>query len=102
MFTKKVGGITAIPSWFPKGAALLRDPSLNKGTAFTAAERDALGLRGLLPHHPNTQAEQVERVLENFRRKTSNLDKYVNLAACLLYTSPSPRDRTRSRMPSSA
>ena len=81
MFTKKVGGITAIPSWFPKGAALLRDPSLNKGTAFTAAERDALGLRGLLPHHPNTQAEQVERVLENFRRKTSNLDKYVNLAA---------------------
>ena len=28
--------------------------------------------------------------------------KYVNMYACLLYTSPSPRDRTRSRMPSSA
>ena len=27
---------------------------------------------------------------------------YVDNAACLLYTSPSPRDRTRSRMPSSA
>ena len=26
----------------------------------------------------------------------------VVLIACLLYTSPSPRDRTRSRMPSSA
>ena len=26
----------------------------------------------------------------------------INLEACLLYTSPSPRDRTRSRMPSSA
>ena len=30
-------------------------------------------------------------------------DKYIeNLVVCLLYTSPSPRDRTRSRMPSSA
>ena len=30
------------------------------------------------------------------------IDKYVNHIPCLLYTSPSPRDRTRSRMPSSA
>ena len=29
-----------------------------------------------------------------------NLDRYIRV--CLLYTSPSPRDRTRSRMPSSA
>ena len=28
--------------------------------------------------------------------------KEVEIGACLLYTSPSPRDRTRSRMPSSA
>ena len=65
----------------PTGAALLRDPSLNKGTAFTQAERDALCLRGLLPHHVNTQAEQVQRVLENFRRKTTELEKYINLTA---------------------
>jgi len=65
----------------PHGAALLRDPSLNKGTAFTEAERDALGLRGLLPHHVNTQAEQVARVLENFHRKPSDLEKYIDLAA---------------------
>ena len=30
------------------------------------------------------------------------LRDYEELGACLLYTSPSPRDRTRSRMPSSA
>ena len=31
-----------------------------------------------------------------------NLEQYASLDTCLLYTSPSPRDRTRSRMPSSA
>ena len=39
----------AVPAWFPRGIALLHDPTLNKGTAFTDAERDALGLRGQLP-----------------------------------------------------
>ncbi|MBP1620430.1 MAG: NAD-dependent malic enzyme, mitochondrial [Acidobacteria bacterium] len=78
---KTTGGIPSVASWFPKGVALLHDPSLNKGTAFTEAERDALGLRGLLPPHVNTQDEQVARVLENLRRKTSNLEKYINLAA---------------------
>jgi malate dehydrogenase (oxaloacetate-decarboxylating)(NADP+) len=65
----------------PHGAALLRDPVLNKGTAFTEAERLALGLRGLLPPHVNTQAEQVQRVLENFRSKPSPLEQYINLAS---------------------
>jgi len=65
----------------PHGAALLRDPFLNKGTAFTEAERLALGLRGLLPPHVNTQAEQVRRVLENFRSKPSALEQYIDLAA---------------------
>jgi len=52
-----------------KGVTLLQDPTLNKGTAFTGAERDALGLRGLLPPRVLTQEQQVERVLENFRRQ---------------------------------
>ena len=64
-----------------RGMRLLQDPVLNKGTAFTDAERDALGLRGLLPPHVCTQEEQVARVLENFRRKTSDLEKYINLTA---------------------
>ncbi|MEP7180729.1 MAG: NAD-dependent malic enzyme [Betaproteobacteria bacterium] len=70
-----------VPAWFPRGLALLHDPTLNKGTAFTAAERDALGIRGLLPPHVCSQEEQVARVLENFRRKADPLEKYINLNA---------------------
>ena len=58
----------------PTGIALLQDPALNKGTAFTEAERDSLHLRGLLPPHVSSQEQQLGRVLENFRRKSSDLD----------------------------
>jgi malate dehydrogenase (oxaloacetate-decarboxylating)(NADP+) len=71
------------PEWFPRGTALLRDPTLNKGTAFTEQERDVLGLRGLLPAHVSTQDEQVSRVLENFRRLQTPLSKYIMLASLL-------------------
>ncbi len=64
---------------FPTGINLLRDPILNKGTAFTEAERDALGLHGLLPACVCSLDEQVERVLVNYRRKTSDLERYVYL-----------------------
>jgi malate dehydrogenase (oxaloacetate-decarboxylating)(NADP+) len=64
----------------PRGVALLHDPSLNKGTAFSQCERNALGLRGLLPPRVFSQEEQVARVLENFRRKPTPLEKYIDLA----------------------
>ena len=70
-----------IPAWFPRGVTLLREPTLNKGTAFSARERDALGLHGLLPPRVLTQEGQVTRILENFRRLTSPLDKYIMLEA---------------------
>ncbi len=70
-----------LPEWFPRGMALLRDPSLNKGSAFTLRERDMLGLCGLLPPHVSSQEEQVERVLENFRRIDSPLERYILLQA---------------------
>jgi len=63
------------------GLALLRDPTLNKGTAFSDEERDALGLRGLLPPHVCSQEEQIARVLENLRRKSSALEQYIYLNA---------------------
>jgi malate dehydrogenase (oxaloacetate-decarboxylating)(NADP+) len=62
---------------------ILNDPRYNKGTAFTEAERDVLGLRGLLPARVFTPAEQEARVLGNFRRKTSDLEKYIFLTALL-------------------
>jgi malate dehydrogenase (oxaloacetate-decarboxylating)(NADP+) len=65
----------------PRGYTLLRDPLLNKGTAFTELERDALGLRGLLPPHVATQDEQATRVIENLRRLPTSLEKHVALTA---------------------
>ena len=65
----------------PRGMALLHDPLLNKGTAFTEEERDALGLRGLLPPHVHTQEEQMARTLQQLRRLADPLDKFVALNA---------------------
>jgi malate dehydrogenase (oxaloacetate-decarboxylating)(NADP+) len=66
---------------FPRGVELLRDPLLNKGTAFTEQERDALGLRGLLPAHVLSMEEQAKRMLTNLRRLPNDLEKYVALNA---------------------
>ena len=64
-----------------RGPALLHEPSLNKGTAFSDEERDRLGLRGLLPPRVLTQEEQVRKVLESFRGQPSDLEKYTYLIA---------------------
>jgi malate dehydrogenase (oxaloacetate-decarboxylating)(NADP+) len=65
----------------PRGIALLREPLLNKGTGFSEKERDALGLRGLLPAHVLTMKAQAERVLNNLRRLPNDLERYVALNA---------------------
>jgi malate dehydrogenase (oxaloacetate-decarboxylating)(NADP+) len=67
------------PSDSPRGLALLRDPLLNRGTAFTEAERDALGLRGLLPAHVLSMDDQVARIMTNLRALPSDLEKFVAL-----------------------
>ena len=63
-----------------RGIDWLHNPVFNKGTAFTEAERDVLGLRGLLPPHVQTMDEQVDRVMKNFRSKSSDLERYIQLA----------------------
>lgn len=62
-----------------KGSALLTNSLLNKGTAFSYEERDALALRGLLPPKVFPLELQLQRVLGNLRRKTDNLEKYIFL-----------------------
>jgi len=63
----------------PRGVKLLHDPVRNKGTAFTEAERELLGLRGLLPPRVSSPAEQELRVLGNLRAKESDLERYIAL-----------------------
>jgi malate dehydrogenase (oxaloacetate-decarboxylating)(NADP+) len=61
------------------GAALLHDPALNKGTAFTEEERDRLHLRGLLPPRVLNLQQQLDKTLASFRGKASDLEKYIYL-----------------------
>jgi len=66
-----------------RGHAIIDNPQLNKGTAFTDEERDLLGLHGLLPPRVDTMEQQIERVMENYRRKTADLERYIYLIALL-------------------
>jgi malate dehydrogenase (oxaloacetate-decarboxylating)(NADP+) len=64
----------------PSGVDILHDPRLNRGTAFSEDEREALGLRGLLPPRVFTQEEQVRRILANLRRLEERpLDQHLYL-----------------------
>jgi malate dehydrogenase (oxaloacetate-decarboxylating) len=61
------------------GYELLNNPLLNKGTAFTDAERDAFDLHGLLPPHVAELDYQVKRRHDAFRGLASDLQCYVFL-----------------------
>ncbi len=64
-----------------RGVDLLYNPLINKGTAFTEAERDALGLRGLLPPRVYTTEQQLVRVYASYLRKPDPLEKYIYLVS---------------------
>ncbi len=63
-----------------RGYDLIRDPLLNKGSAFPDAERRALGLEGLLPTGVNTMAQQAERFCATLAHFKDPMDKYLELA----------------------
>ncbi|MFI0260042.1 NAD-dependent malic enzyme [Streptomyces sp. NPDC017056] len=58
---------------------VMSDPLANRGTAFTAAERDRLGLVGRLPDAVLTLDEQARRAYEQLRRQPGDLAAYINL-----------------------
>jgi malate dehydrogenase (oxaloacetate-decarboxylating) len=62
-----------------RGFPLLRFPLLNKGTAFTEAEREALGLDGLLAPQVDTLDALVERQYAEYMQITEPLDRHVFL-----------------------
>jgi malate dehydrogenase (oxaloacetate-decarboxylating) len=63
------------------GERLLETPLVNKGSAFTEAERSELGLLGLLPPHVATMEQQLARTYENYQRKSTDLERYIFLAS---------------------
>ena len=58
------------------GYDLLNNPRLNKGTAFSEAERDQFVLHGLLPPHDGTLDDQIERRLKAFANRATSFDRY--------------------------
>jgi malate dehydrogenase (oxaloacetate-decarboxylating)(NADP+) len=61
------------------GIDLLLDPSLNKSTAFTEAEKRALGIVGLVPDVTETMDVQLSRVMAQLGHKTTDLERYIYL-----------------------
>ncbi|WP_329139940.1 NAD-dependent malic enzyme [Streptomyces sp. NBC_01476] len=64
-----------------RGRAVLADPRVNRGTAFTERERDELGLVGLVPPQVLSQDEQAARAYYQFSSQPSDLAKNVYLTA---------------------
>ena len=62
-----------------RGKALMNDPHLNKGSAFTIEERLGLELDGLLRCGVSTMEQQLERGLESYRRKSDDIERYIYL-----------------------
>jgi malate dehydrogenase (oxaloacetate-decarboxylating) len=62
-----------------RGSAVLASPTLNRGTAFTHAERETLGLTGLLPEGVSTIEGQLRRVYAQYQRQPDDLAKNIFL-----------------------
>ena len=66
-----------------RGIELLHDPSLNKSTAYTEAEKQALGIVGMVPDITESEDVQLSRVLMQLGHKNTDLDRYIYLVNLL-------------------
>jgi malate dehydrogenase (oxaloacetate-decarboxylating) len=73
--------LTSSATSHARGRTLLRDPRSNRGTAFSAEERRALGLEGLLPAGILTLEDQAKRSYEQYQAQPTDLAKNIFLAA---------------------
>ena len=62
-----------------RGVEILRDPKLNKSTAFSTDEQVTLGLMGLVPDVSESEDQQVQRVLMQLGHTSSDLERYIYL-----------------------
>jgi malate dehydrogenase (oxaloacetate-decarboxylating)(NADP+) len=62
-----------------RGIDVLHDPRINKSTGFTAAERQALGLVGLVPDVTESIETQLDRVLAQLKDKPTDLERFIHL-----------------------
>jgi malate dehydrogenase (oxaloacetate-decarboxylating)(NADP+) len=72
-----------MPITSKRGIEVLQDPTLNKSTAFTEAEKQALGLVGLVPDITETEDQQLQRVMLQLSKKDTDLDRYIYLVNLL-------------------
>lgn len=68
-----------------RGIRVLQDPKLNKSTAFTEEEKQALGLVGLVPDVTETEDLQLQRVNLQLAQKPTDLERYIYLMNLLDY-----------------
>lgn len=64
-----------------RGKDLIRNPMLNKGSAFTPEERKQFGIEGLLPDHSNSMDVQAQRIYASINKKDQPLEKYIGLTS---------------------
>jgi malate dehydrogenase (oxaloacetate-decarboxylating)(NADP+) len=76
-----------------RGIDALNDPQISKSTGFTEAERQALGLVGLVPDVTESMETQLERVTLQLKEKATDLDRFIYLMNLL------PRTRRCSTAP---
>jgi malate dehydrogenase (oxaloacetate-decarboxylating)(NADP+) len=66
-----------------RGIDLLHDPLLNKSTAFSESEKEALGLVGLVPDVTESEDLQLQRVMLQLAQKPTDLERYIYLVNLL-------------------
>src|SRR5262249_35060534 len=77
--TQKTPDFSCTTENLKRGIDILHAPVLNKATAYTEAERQALGLVGLVPDVTESEDLQLRRVMQQLGHKTTDLERYIYL-----------------------